>query len=207
MRRVLSIAFLSICAVASASDRRIREVDFANHTYPWHRTEEWPDRLEWQRSAEPNRINLVKGRWREPDSEKDQRYSGLTLEEVVYGDLTGDDADEAVVVIRYDTGGTQYHHFVYVFSPGVKGPRLLAWFRSGDRSANGLYQVSLSNCGLVVDLYDPDKQQGDCCSSGFIRQRYRWSGTAFTKDGAIQHGSPRRVSRRAVSPFGLPQDQ
>ena len=155
---------------------------------------------------------MLKGRWREPDSETIAQngfhllFNGLTLEEVVYGNLTGDHEDEAVVVLRYDTGGTQYHHFVYIYSPDVKGPRLLAWFRAGDRSANGLYQVSVREGKVVIALYDPEKQQGDCCSSGFIRQRYRWNGSGFAEEGVAERGPSRNPSRRQVSTFGLPYD-
>jgi hypothetical protein len=32
---------------------------------------------------------------------------------------------------------------------------------------------------LVVELLDSEKQTGDCCSSGFIRNRYRWNKGRF----------------------------
>ncbi len=185
----------------------VRKVDFANSVYPWRESASWPDDLEWQGTAETNLIQLLNGQWELPDEDSIQRrFSGLVLDEVVYGDLQGDSREEAVVVLRFESGGTMYHYWVYVYSVDAGKPRLLAYFRAGDRSARGLYRVYVRNRKLIVELYDPDKSQGDCCSSGFIREGYRWVGQSFVKTGTTGHGSPKSSSRRPVSTFGLPAD-
>jgi hypothetical protein len=185
----------------------IRKVDFANSVYPWRESASWPDDLEWQGTAETNVIQLLNGRWERPDEDSDQRrLSGLVLDEVVYSDLQGDSREEAVVVLRFDSGGTMYYYWVYVYSADATKPRLLAYFRAGDRSARGLYRVYVRNRKLIMELYDPDKREGDCCSSGFTRESYRWNGQVFAKTGTTGHGSPKFSSRRPVSTFGLPAD-
>jgi hypothetical protein len=200
-------------AIAAPPDHDIRNVDFGNHVYPWHPTRGWPHALEWQRISEENHVEIVNRRWKEPDdsgttsSNSGAPFVGLTLEEIVFGDLTGDSKDEAVVILRYDSGGTQYHHYVYVYRMEADSLKLLAWFRSGDRAANGLYRVVVRDHKLIVDLYDPARQQGDCCSSGFIRRQYRWSGSMFVKTGTIERGTPQSRSRIPVSVFGMPTEQ
>ena len=152
----MKLAFLCFgCFIAAAAPPggNIRTIDFANHEYPWRASDSWPHELEWLGASEPNRIRLVNGRWKMPDSDFEQPFAGLTLEEVVCGDLTGDSKDEAV---------------------------------------------------LVVELYDPEKQEGDCCSSGLLRQQYRWDGQVFRKVGPMMRGSAKYWSRRRVSTFGLP---
>jgi hypothetical protein len=213
MWKLLALCLSCLSAIAGPSNGSIRNVDFAKHTYPWQPTRAWPHDLEWQRLSESNHIELVKGRWKMPadstpeSSDFQSPFNGLTLEEVIYGDLTGDSTDEAVVVIRYDSGGTQYHHFVYIYGGDAERPRLLAFFRSGDRAANGLYRVSVRDRKLVVELFDPVQREGACCSIGFIRQQYRWNGSSFIKAGTIEHGPAERSSRRPVSVFGMPYDQ
>jgi len=60
----------------------------------------------------------VDGKWREPDSDSDMPFNGLTLESVTLADVTADGINEAIVILRYDTGGTQYSHYVYIYSIG-----------------------------------------------------------------------------------------
>ncbi|MBN8731371.1 MAG: hypothetical protein J0L64_12570 [Acidobacteria bacterium] len=131
-------------------------------------------------------------------------FGGLTFDSVVYGDLLGDEREEAVVILRYDTGGTMYWYFVYVFAWGRGGPELMAWFHSGDRAAHGLHELRVEAGALVVELYDPAKRSGDCCSTGIERRRYQWSKGAFRQTGRSEFAGTRRTSRRRVTVFGTP---
>src|SRR5207245_2131815 len=132
MMRLLALCLSCLSAVTAQFHGSIRTVDFANHTYPWHGKQDWRHALEWQRPSGAYHIELVNGCWKmpdhstRPDSDFQPPFNGLTLEEVIYGDLTGDLGDEAVVVIRYDSGGTQYHHFVYIYTGDAERPILLA---------------------------------------------------------------------------------
>ena len=119
------------------------------------------------------------------------------------GDVTGEGREDAIVVIRYDTGGTQFSYFVYLYSFAASRPNLLAYFHAGQRSYLGLYQVYAQNKQLVVELYDPSKRTGECCSSGFIRTRYRWHLGKFEVTGQNELGIPQTPSRLPVSPFGI----
>jgi hypothetical protein len=200
----------ALCMFAVAPFHGIRQVDFTNFTYPWCETDSWPDHLEWLDPSERNRVRLVNGRWAQPQDRIATStsfklpFSGLTFDEVLYGDLTGDAQEEAVVVLRFDSGGTQYYYYVYIYSLESGHPKLLGYFHTGDRASQGLYRVYAQRGSLVVELYDPDKRQGDCCSSGFLRTRHRWRGGIFDTLGRTERGSPITVSRRRVTVFGLP---
>lgn len=109
---------------------------------------------------------------------------GLTLKSVEFADVTSDGLEDAVTVIHFDTGGTQQTDYVYIYSFAAGKPKLLAYFHSGDRAASGLHKVYGENGQLVVELFDPGKRSGDCCSSGFVRMRYRWHNGQFEEFGA-----------------------
>jgi hypothetical protein len=135
-----------------------------------------------------------------------QRFRGLTFETASFGDLTGDGREDAIVVLRFDTGGTQYWHYVYVYVPAAGRAKLLGYFHTGDRAASGLYQVYAKGGNLVVELFDAEKRQGDCCSSGFVRTRYHWVQGKFDQVGPAESGTPKSPSRLPVSVFGIHQD-
>jgi len=191
-----------------AANNRLRKIDFTNFEYPWPGWHGWSDHLEWLDASKSGRVKLSAGRWRsasdDPDDETTTltRFSGLTLEDVQFGDVSGDGNEEAIVVLRYDTGGTQYSHYVYVYAEQKDGPKLMALFHSGDRADSGLYDVYAEAGKLVVALFDPRKSQGDCCSSGFVRTRYRWNHERFERSGPTEFGTPKSVSRLRVSVFG-----
>ena len=205
MKAPLLAYFGYICAIALSSDTGSRRIDFANHEFSWRETDGWPDHLVWLSTSETNRVQLVNGRWKVPDYDIPRKYrAGLTLDEVTYGNLTGEDTHEAVVVLRYDSGGVQYYYWVYIYGTTERQAKLLGYFHAGDRAAQGLYRVYILDHKLVVELYDPEKAQGGCCSSGFIRTRYEWNGHTFSSVGAVERGRAESVSRRSVSVFGIP---
>jgi hypothetical protein len=204
----LTVCILSFSGVATSRD--LRHVDFKNFAYPWSGPPSWSDQLEWLNPSEPGQVRLTDGRWAD-DAEVEERskdslpFAGLTLESVQFGDVTGDGRENAIVVLRYDTGGTQFSYYVYIYSFKAGHPGLLGYFHAGDRAYSGLYQVYAQNKELVVEFFDPKKRTGDCCSSGFIRTRYRWRGGKFEAEGPTEFGTPKASSRIPVSTFGTHQ--
>jgi hypothetical protein len=198
---LMLFASTSLCTAQT----NLRQVDFKNFTYPWSPPSGWPSRLVWLDPAKQGHVHLVRGRWR-LDTEvgaSGTPFSGLTLEEVRFADVTGDGQTEAVAVLRFDTGGTQYSHYVYIYSFAAGNPKLLACFHSGDRAASGLYRVYGQGGKLVVELFDPKKRSGDCCSSGFVRTRYQWHNGRFAAVGAREFGITKAPSRLPATVFGM----
>lgn len=173
---VLGVLILVSSALTDAQES-IRQVDFKNFTYPLSGPTLGHDRLKWLDMSKASHIQLVDG--------KDAAGSpGFTLESVEFADVTGEGQEEAVVVLHFRTGGTQQTDYVYIYSFAAGKPKLLAYFHSGDRGSSGLYRVYGENAKLVVELFDPEKRSGDCCSSGFVRTRYKWHNGRFEASGA-----------------------
>jgi len=206
MRQFLFLYLSGIVGLPAPSNSALHKVDFANYEYPWRVVSGWPDHLEWLSISEPNRVKLVNGRWKMP-AEDGLLFNGLTLDEVVRGELISRGRSDAVVVLRYDSGGTQYYYWVYIYSTQGSEAVLRGYFRSGDRSSQGLSRVYIRDGVLVVELYDPEERQGDCCSTGILRNCYRWNGQAFVRVGRVEHDATEFTSRRAVSVFGLPNSE
>ena len=200
---VRAISAIMILAATSAAQTSTQP-NFKNFNYPFAESTEWPHELQWLDTEVTMRVDLKNGRVpiSAEDSGSDAPFRGLTLESVRYADVTGDGKTDAIVVLRFDTGGTQYSHYVYVYSVTAHRPKLLAYFHSGDRANHGLYRVYGQGGKLVVELFDPDKQQGDCCSSGFVRSRFKWTGRRFVNVGTQEHGAVKVTSRLPVDVFG-----
>lgn len=204
-RLLLAIAFSAAAflpANPSTAQADIRQVDFKNFSYPWSgslRSEPG-----WLDMSRERLVRLTNGR-RLRDSGNGMTLEGLTLEEVQYADVTGDGQTGAVVVLRYETGGTMFFYYVYIYSFAAAQPKLLACFHSGERADSGLYRVYGQEGKLVIELFDPRKQSGDCCSTGFVRTRYAWRNGKFLAAGAKEFGTPKTTSRLPVSVMGIHQ--
>jgi hypothetical protein len=117
------------------------------------------------------------------------RRPGFTLDRVSFADVTGNSAENAIVVLHFDTGGTQQTDYVYIYAYSAEKPKLLTYFSTGDRASSGLYKVYGDRGELVVELYDPAKREGDCCSTGFIRTHYKWQSGRFEASGSQEFGT------------------
>ncbi len=168
----------------------IQKIDFENFTYPaapvYQKNEkpftlkdgEYAGRLQKGGGAEPEAVSLV---------------------DTIYGDVTGDGVDDAIVVLTENIHGSAIPYFVYVY--GVEGnkPKLLWSFYAGERGDGGLRQVVADRGELMVELYGRDRvvdggtssdedNMGVCCPRFFTRSRYEWRDGHFrlkTKQAAL----------------------
>ena len=203
--RTLVVLICCMFSVISASPDNIRRVDFKNFSYPWSQPFGSPEKMEWLSTSGSDEAKLVNMTWQEPsEDEKNSplRFRGLTFESVQFGDVTGDSKEEAIVVLRYDSGGTRYWHYVYIYMTELDHIKLLGYFHTGERADFGLYRVYVQGGSLVTELYDPRKREGDCCSHRFVRLRYRWRNGNFANFGSPELGTPKTSSRMPVSAFG-----
>jgi hypothetical protein len=193
---VFGLLILLSSGLARAQGILLR-VDFNNFTYPLNDALNGVNRFAWlevprEAHSDTTQIRLVNGRDISKSSSvvKDGhvyiQQEGFTLHSVEYTDVTGDGKEDAIVVLHYASGGTQNTNYVYVYSFDERKPKLLAYFRCGDRAHFGLRNVYGQNGHLVVELFDPKKRSGDCCSSAFIRTRYKWHNGRFQGFGARQ---------------------
>lgn len=184
------LAILVSPGIATAQ-KSIRQVDFKNFTYPLSGPLLGHDRLHWlslpsAAHSGGKHIRLVNGSdLMRPSSGMGNTYAqfeGFTLQSVQFAELTTD-SEEAIVVLRYHTGGTQSTNYVYIYSFEGGKPKLLAYCYTGDRAYHGLYRVYNDRGTLVFELFDPRKRSGDCCSSGLVRMQYRWHEDRFEAFG------------------------
>ena len=157
--------------------------DFRNFTYPLPRG--WQDR-------DSKEIVLEKG-VRRMTKEK----IGMSYLTTKFFDVTGDDQDEAFVILRVDTGGSAIPQIVYIFEQKNDKPSLLWYFRTGDRADGGLKRIFTENNELVVELFGKDRyiftqmetskivgdEQQLCCPTHYTQTRYKRQGSGFLMQG------------------------
>lgn len=186
-----------------STDSPIATVDFKNYSYPLPRGWESPDSKEITLTngrIEPVSVS-VETNEKMSDEEraeiKARRRIGMSFVTTKYVDLTNDGQDEAVVILKIETGGNAIPQVVYVFTWKNDGPELIWPFRTGDRADGGLKDIRGENGEVVVELFGQDrfllgqvetgKVTGDeeqlCCPTFFTRSRYKWNGTAFLLKG------------------------
>ena len=78
----------------------------------------------------------------------------MTLRKIVYGDVTGDGSEEAIVTFDVNTDGNAGVDQVYIYTLKNHGPRFLWGFEGGDRAEGGLRQAYADHSELVIELLD-----------------------------------------------------
>lgn len=177
----IAALFLAVPAVAQQS---IQQVDFKNFLYPLSGSVLGHQDLVWlDTSATTQMIALHNGldvkKVETADGRAPAQYQGFTLKSVQFADLTGDQTDQAIVDLEYQSGGTQTTDYVYIYTLVDGHPTLLAYCHTGDRADLGLYKIQATQGKLVFALYEPAKRSGDCCSSGRVVKAFQWDGSQF----------------------------
>jgi len=200
MRSLVSVIVFCVSFGLAAAQNGIRQVDFKNFSYPLSGPLLGHGELKWLGNPKDgyskrkpfhlvNGEDLTKSSSFFMDGREYTQYAGFSLQSVEFADVTGDGKEDAIVVLLYRTVGTQNTHYVYIYSFIEGKPNLLAYCHTGDRAHSGLYKVYGERGKLVFELLDPEKMLGDCCSSGFVRFRYRWHDGRFQEFGAHEYGT------------------
>ncbi len=160
----------------------IRSIDFKNYIYPGSTYGEYDDYYPEQT------FTLKNGKW------GDWSY-GMTLVNVLYGDVTGDGVEEAILNFNQDTEGSAGQNSVYIYTIEERRPKLLWAFTSGDRSEGGLRKVYAKGGKLVVELYGKETRiegssatsssefTGMCCAKSITQTYYKWANGCFQQYG------------------------
>lgn len=179
----------------------IGKFDFKNFSYELPRGWENPDGSE---------IKLVNGRVQpvsvdvkddmSPEEKADRKAArriGLSFVTVKYLDVNSDGEDEAVVVLKIETGGAAIPQVAYIYEWKGGKPELMWFFRTGDRADGGLKDIRADAGELVVELYGQDRfllgpvetgritgdEEQLCCPTFFTRTRYKWNGNSYLMQG------------------------
>ena len=153
--------------VASSRADAIRQIDFKNFTYP---------------NTDCGPAVTVKDGTYTQDADPDDRVY-FDVRDVVFGDLTGDGVDDAVVVTNCNTGGTGQFSAVTVWVLRDGKPAALETVASGDRADGGIAGVRIEHGALVIQQYAASEGGGACCPGFVNTTSYRWSGQKFLAAG------------------------
>jgi hypothetical protein len=175
---VLTLMLLiSAPAFSQQLSSSIHSVDFANFTYPW------TTGLSVRGGTKT--FSLSNGKRPEiRDTRGHVEEIGVYLEQVSYGDVTGDGIEEAIIFMSILTGASAMPGQVYIYTLRGNQPKLLWSFSTGDRAEDGFRKVYVDNGNLVVELNGPKRRgEGLCCPVRFTRTRYQWRGGRFRRKG------------------------
>ncbi len=164
------------CGVFSQHRSGIHSIDFRNFTYPGSRGHFSAPEYE---SSGFTLKNGKSGNWK----------SGRSLERVLFGDVTGDRREEAIVVMNAENDGSAVVKHVYIYTLKNGRPKFLWGFEGGDRSQGGLRKVYATNGGLAIELWGKETHLGGdlngseptamCCPKFFTRSFYVWRNGTF----------------------------
>ena len=196
--RVGPLLFLLAGGLCAANALQpIRQIDFRNFTFPWEGSFpddglDVPSEWHWMYGSPQSKLVLVNGRSDINEENLPQDVRGslplVTFESVTYGDLSADGAEDAAVNLTYHSGGTANWSYLYIYKLEQGRLKLLSRLESGSRADGGLIAVSIEHGMLVLEFQDAAREDGACCSAGFIRVRYRWRQGRFVEVGPREHG-------------------
>jgi hypothetical protein len=181
--------FALLPSAQSSPARSIRDVDFKNFTY---------SKLPTGKCSRMSRIRVRGGRYG-----SNQNFSHgvaplggcweLNVYQVIYGDVTGDGREDAIVVLYAEMHGTEASNDVFIYTLKHNRPMLLWKFATGDRAEGGLIKTYAQSGKLVVELAGQNKfiggrlYGGDCTGACqppfFTRSTYQWVRGAFRRRG------------------------
>ena len=144
------------------TDQQIRSVDFKNFTY------------QPSCSGEDNKKLTVKNGDFSSQKQEDGYvdHFDFRVTSVAYGDLNGDNSEEAIVLTVCNTGGTGNFSEGFIYSLKDGKPSLFATIPGGDRAEGGLRTARFDNGQLVVEANDPGPDGGACCPQFVVTTRY-----------------------------------
>src|SRR5688572_14779238 len=144
MRRGALILVLISLLPGAVFAADIRSVDFRNFVFH-------PSCADFESSTEAKvPVRVAGGRF---EAQPGTDLEGLYFEvgEILYGDLTGDGSDEAVVRSLCSTGGTGRFDEGFVYGMKDGKPVLLGRIPGGDRASGGVRCVRVEDGALEVE--------------------------------------------------------
>lgn len=178
MRKIILAVFVLLAFSSLAfSQTDIRDVDFTNFTYEPYCAGP---------GDETRTVTVKDGMLFEQTKTEDGFTNNFYFSayEVVYGDVDGDTADEAIISTLCNTGGTG--NFTEGFIYGMKDgqPALIARIEGGDRAYGGLRKVSVENGKIIkVERSAPGELGANCCPEEIETTIYRFENNSLVQIG------------------------
>ena len=116
-------------------------------------------------------VLLVNGMYREPVAEGSATELIVTLtNHAVFGDVTGDEAEDAVVVLVSQPGGSGSFYDLAVVRKQDEALTNMAHIQLGDRVQ--IKNMHLENSEIVVDMLTQGPDDPMCCPTQYVSNRY-----------------------------------
>ncbi len=192
MRSTLCILAILLCTTISVSQPRrrsstresttsekttdIRKVDFKNFTY----------RTKGENGREYS-FRLRNGEYAKEIAPQD--VHSTRFDRVVYGDLTNDEKDEAIVLLIEEFGGSSAEQYVYIYTIKNGLVSKLTDFIGGtsgclfEGKECSLLDLEIQDGVLIIDRAIPTDQDAKCCPSLHRLTKYRWDGNRLIEIG------------------------
>ena len=167
--------------VGGKAENPIRKIDFKNFTY------------EPGCSYEGQKVTVKNGEY-SLDKGDDKLF--FDVGEVTYGDLNGDQGEEAIVLTNCNTGGTGQFSEGFIYGAKDGKAELLSRIEGGDRAYGGLRSAKVENGLLVVERNDAGENGASCCPEFVVTSKYKLEGKTLKQVGGDQRRDlypPQRV--------------
>jgi hypothetical protein len=203
---ILAVGYLSFAVLFTGQEKRaladVRQIDFRNFRYPWRASTGAGD-FQWLTKFDSS-VSLRDGVHVFKAAEcgvPNERCPQLSISEVLYTDVNDDFVQDAIIVLTYSSPGTAYWEYVYMYTVGNGTSKLIAAFETGTRVYHGLHRVYSGNGHLIVELNEPDENEGECCATWRTRTEYRWRKDHFdTVSGPVKEPIPAHQRSWYVAP-------
>lgn len=147
-RAALTLALAFAVPVAAAAAGDIHSVDFRHFVY-------YPSCADFESEEAKVPIQVSGGRF-EGGAGTDREGMFFAAQEILYGDLTGDGSDEAVVRTVCGTGGTGKFDEGFVYGMKDGKPVLFGRIPGGDRATGGVRCMRFERGALKVERIGND---------------------------------------------------
>ncbi len=166
---------LSVYAVSIQAQSSIRKVDFKNFSY----------RLSCGSADRKSTVKVRNGKY---DGRKGSLNTDvfLNIYKVLYGDLDGDQKDEAVVFYMCGSGASYAYFRGLVYSLKNRKPTLMTELEGGNKGDGGFNDVWIVNGRLVVERNQVGVGGSACCPESIEITRYKLKGKHLVRSGKRQ---------------------
>lgn len=170
--------------VVSASP--VRAVDWANRTYIVDEAGGYTVTDGGLEFAYDDNGNQVGADYVSPDPDHYVERGEFSVSRPVFGDVTGDGVEEAVIVTTLNSGGTGRFTGVSVFAMPGGTVTVIGEIPGGDRGDGGIAEVAIEGRAVLVERYQSGAGDGACCPSKIAHERWTWDGHRFVEDEAAR---------------------
>ncbi|MCA9676671.1 MAG: hypothetical protein H6708_21395 [Kofleriaceae bacterium] len=168
--------------VQPGAEPSVRTVDFQNFTYDLGSDGTYTvanGMFEFSYDADGN---VIPAGAAQPDPDGYVEQGWFQVAAPVYGDVTGDGVEEALIQSELNSGGTGRFSAIAVYGMRDGAPVVIGGIPGGDRGDGGIYDVNVEGGLAIVKRLHSLDEDGACCPSKVQVEHWRWDGSRFVED-------------------------